>query len=178
MSEPQLQEPPAVSLSLQEKHEQALKECDRLLDHFKTRAERNKHLFNGLKYSSIILTIGVTVLAALPANPIPWSVPVVAGLAALCTTLLSATHAQELWVLSRSTQKYLMVERFHYCQGVGSYAELRDEDKVRRFSERVIEIWSGGHDAWQQNVAEKQLGGHREQNGPEESPKEGRKTGN
>src|ERR1017187_2141699 len=95
MSEPQLQEPPAVSLSLQEKHEQALKECDRLLDHFKTRAERNKHLFNGLKYSSIILTIGVTVLAALPANPIPWSVPVVAGLAALCTTLLSATHAQE-----------------------------------------------------------------------------------
>jgi len=162
MSEPQLQKPPAVSLSLQEKHEQALKECDRLIGHFKTRADRNKYLFKGLKYFSIILTIGVTVLAALPSNPMPWTVPVVAGLAALCATMLSATHAQEIWVLSRSTQKHLQIEKFHYCQGIASYSELSDEDKVRHFSERVIEIWSSGHEAWQENVSEKQLEGGRE----------------
>jgi hypothetical protein len=162
MSEPQLQSPLARSVSFQEKHEEALKECDRLIGHFKMRADRNKYLFKGLKYFSIIFTIGVTVLAALPTNPMPWTVPVVAGLAALCTTMLSATHAQELWVLSRSTQKRLQIERFHYCLGVGSYSELGAEDKAHRFSERVIEIWSSGHEAWQENVSEKQLEGRRE----------------
>ena len=157
MKEPQLQRPLGMSPSLQEKHEQALSECDRLIRHFKRLSDRNKYLFRGLKYSSIILTIGVTVLAAFPSNPVPWTVPVVAGLAALCTTMLSATHAQELWVLSRNVQKNLQVEKFNYLQGIGSYSELRDKGKVHRFSERVIEIWTGGHEAWQENVSEKQL---------------------
>ena len=162
MSEPQVPNLAALSLSLQEKHEYVLKECDRLISHFKTRADRNKYLFKGLKYFSITLTIGVTVLAAWPSNPIPWTVPVVAGLAALCTTMLSATHAQELWVLSRNTEMNLQVEKFDYCQGVGAYCELGDEDRVRKFSERFTEIWRSGHKGWQENVSEKQLEDRRE----------------
>jgi len=161
MSEP-LEKLPAVSLSLQERHERALSECDRLISHFRTKANWHKHLFKGLKYSSIILSIGVTVLAALPSNPMPWTLPIVAGIAALCTTMLSATRVQELWLLSRNTEMHLQVEKFNYCQGVGSYSELGDEDKVRRFSERVIEIWSRGHEVWQKSVSEKQFDGKRE----------------
>jgi hypothetical protein len=162
MSDPHPEKPPAVFPSLQEKHERALSECDRLIGHFTARADRYKHLFKGLKYSSIILAIGVTVLAALPSNPMPWTLPVVAGLAALCTTMLSATRAQELWVLSRNAQMHFQVEKFNYCQGVGSYSRLGDEDKVRRFSEQVIEIWSSGHEVWQKSISEKQLEGRRE----------------
>jgi hypothetical protein len=162
MSEPGPEKLPVV-LSLQERHERALNECDRLLGHFRTKADWHKHLFKGLKYSSIILSIGVTVLAAMPSNAMPWTLPVVAGLAALCTTMLSATRVQELWLLSRNTQMHLQVEKFNYCQGIGSYSALGDEDKVRRFSERVIEIWSSGHEVWQKSLSEKQFEGKREE---------------
>jgi hypothetical protein len=138
-----------------ERREQALAECERLRLHFAKQGSRHKSLFQWLKYSSIGLTVGVTVLAAFPSNPIPWVLPVVAGLAAFCTAMLSATHAQELWVVSRAVQKHLQAERFQYLQGAGRYRRLGAEERLRLFSERVMEVWSGGHEGWEAKVAEK-----------------------
>ena len=51
MSEPHSENVPAVILSLQERHERALSECDRLIGHFRTRADWHKHLFKALTWA-------------------------------------------------------------------------------------------------------------------------------
>src|SRR5882757_5055395 len=97
--------------------ESALEECDRLVKHFDERAKRNKRKFVRYTYSSVALTVGVTVISALQGiyQPVPfwaWVLPVVSGLAAFCTTMVHATNAQELWLRARSMTHRLSTERF------------------------------------------------------------------
>jgi hypothetical protein len=84
--------PPEATAS----RESALQECDRLVKHFDERAKRYKASFVRYKYSSVALTVGVTVISALQgiyqASPF-WALllPVVSGLAAFCTTMVYGT---------------------------------------------------------------------------------------
>lgn len=144
--------------ALQQKQQGALSECDRLITHFSRKAAQNKYWFRQLKYLSIFLTAFVTILSAVStvkkAEQWQWVVPVVSGLATLSTTLLGQTNSQKVWVHSRSVQQQLQVERFLYLQGAGDYANLEtDEARMRHFSHRIMEIWSSGHENWQQNVS-------------------------
>jgi hypothetical protein len=46
----------------------------------------------------------------------------------------------------------LATERFPFTQDSGPYAEGDEDTRARRFSERLMEIWKGGHDAWEKAV--------------------------
>ena len=145
--------------SLAERQTAALAECDRLIGHFSHQASKHKQSFKRLKTMSIALTLVVTLLSALMAGQKlgqwDWIVPVISGFAALSTTLLSQTNSQRSWVQSRNVQQRLQSEKFLYGQEAGDYAELSTEEKVRRFSNQVMEIWSEGHESWGQTVSER-----------------------
>ncbi len=47
-----------------------------------------------------------------------WIIPILGGLSALSTTLLSATNSQERWVRSRGVQQQLEAEKFLYLQHI------------------------------------------------------------
>ena len=136
--------------------ESALLECDRLFKHFDDRATRYKRSFTRYKYSSVALTVGVTVISALQAIYNPplywqWVLPVASGLAAFGTTMVHTTNAQELWLRARTMTQRLATERFLFLQGAGPYAEDHAND-VRLFSKRLMEIWAGEHAQWEQAI--------------------------
>jgi hypothetical protein len=138
---------------LEQRRTDALKQCDDLIDHFMRKAHEGKRVFQTFKYSSVILTIIVTVLSAIREIQ-QWIIPVFSGLAVLTTTMLSATNAQELWLESRSTQQKLTVEKFLFLQDAGVYGNLNEREKVQRFSEHVMRIWSTGHEQWERTTEE------------------------
>jgi hypothetical protein len=84
-----------------------------------------------------------------------WIVPIISALAALSTTLLSQTTFQKTWVNARNVQQKLQSEKFLYLQDAGDYFKLETDEKTRRFSDRVMEIWSEGHQNWGQSASEK-----------------------
>lgn len=140
---------------LEQRRTDALKQCDDLIKHFKKKAHEGKRVFQTFKYSSVILTIIVTVLSAIQEiQQQQWIIPVFSGLAVLTTTMLSATNAQELWLESRGTQQKLTVERFLFLQDADEYVKLNETEKVQRFSERVMRIWSTGHEQWERATEE------------------------
>ena len=143
MNEPEITAPDPVSEIPTQAEDAALKECQRLIDHFHKKADKNKTLYRRLKYSSIALAVSVTVLSALSVvqQTVPWVVPVVSGLTALATALLGATNAQEIWVRSRNAEQQLTAEKFLYLQGAGRYANSSQEANARLFSERIVKIW-------------------------------------
>lgn len=145
--------------SLHQKHEEALKECDRLIDRFKYIADKDKRRFMLLKQLSISLTLTVTLLSALAASKKlgdwEWIVPATSGLAALSTTLLSQATSQKTWINSRNIQQKLQVEKFLYFQASGRYLQMSEEEKICHFSNQVMEIWSEGHENWGQSVSDR-----------------------
>jgi Protein of unknown function (DUF4231) len=141
--------PPEATAS----RESTLQECDRLVKHFDDRAKKYKASFVRYKYSSVALTVGVTVISALQGiyQPSPfwaWLLPVVSGLAAFCTTMVHSANSQELWLRARSMTQRLTAERFLFLQDAGCYSKGEEADKVRLFSMRLMEIWAGGHEEW------------------------------
>jgi hypothetical protein len=147
--------------SSQEKQtKDALALCDELIQDFKDRADRHKRTFKLLRYASVALAAVVTIVSTLTAirGIDLWIVPVVSGLSALCTTLLSANNSQERWVHSRGIQQQLEAERFLYLQQAGGYATPDEEANVRLFSERVVAIWSEAQQGWAQGVAKVSYG--------------------
>lgn len=132
----------------------ALALCDELIHDFKGRADRHKRVFKLLRNASVALAITVTVISTLTAaqGMYLWTVPVVSGFSALCTTLLSATNSQERWVHSRGVQQQLEVERFLYMQQADGYATSDEDANVRLFSERVVAIWSKAQHGWAQSI--------------------------
>lgn len=136
----------------------ALQFYDELIHDFKARADRHKRTFKLLRYSSVSLAIVVTLVSTLVLSFTAtqgiyvWIIPILSGLSALSTTLLSATNSQERWVHSRGVQQQLEAEKFLYVQRAGRYATSGDEANVRLFSERLVEIWSEGHQGWAQSV--------------------------
>jgi hypothetical protein len=109
---------------LPEKRHEALNECERLIQHFSKEASEHKRNFEPLKRLSISLILVVAVLSTLSASKKldewEWIVPLISGLAALSTTLLSQTNSQKTWVHSRNVQQSLQVEKFLYLQDAGS----------------------------------------------------------
>jgi hypothetical protein len=61
---------------------------------------------------------------------------------ALTTALLGSTNSQERWVNSRGVQQQLEAEKFLFQQRAGRYATSNEEQNIRMFSERLVEIWS------------------------------------
>jgi hypothetical protein len=124
---------------------------------FQARADRHKRIFKFLRYASVSLAIVVTSIAAITAiqRDYLWIVPVISGISALCTTLLSTTNSQERWVHSRGVQQELEAESFLYLQKAGPYAPPGEEEKLRLFSERIIEIWSKAQQGWAQSVTKR-----------------------
>jgi hypothetical protein len=145
--------------SLVQKHTEALKECDRLIQRFKFIADTDKRRFTRLNQGSVLLTFVVTILSTLAASQKlgmwEWVVPIMSALAALSTTLLSQTSSQKTWINARNTQQKLQAEKFLYLQGSGNYFEIEEGEKNRQFSDRVMEIWSAGHQTWGQFASEK-----------------------
>ena len=147
--------------SSQEKQtKDALAFCDHLVQDFKNRADRHKRTFKLLRYASVTLAAVVTIVSTLTAlrGVYLWIVPIVSGLSALCTTLLSANNSQERWVHSRGVQQQLEAERFLYLQRAGAYATPDEEANVRLFSERVAAIWAEAQQGWAQGVAKVSYG--------------------
>jgi hypothetical protein len=132
----------------------ALQFCDHLMRDFQARADRHKRIFKFLRYASVLLAVVVTALATLTATQKEylWVVPLISGLSALCTTLLSTTNSQERWVHSRGVQQALEAESFLYLQKAGPYAALDEEGKLRCFVERIVEIWSNAQQEWAQSI--------------------------
>ncbi|MBW4420339.1 MAG: DUF4231 domain-containing protein [Myxacorys californica WJT36-NPBG1] len=145
--------------SLIQKHTEALEECDRLIQRFKHIADSDKRRFTRLNQASVLLTFVVTILSTLAASKQlgvwEWIVPIISALAALSTTLLSQNTSQKTWVNARNVQQKLQSEKFLYLQDAGDYFKLEGEEKTRRFSDRVMEIWSEGHQNWGQSASEK-----------------------
>ena len=142
---------------LHQRQQDALAECDRLIAHFKKESTQHKRGFQRLRFFGISLSILTTVLSALAASQqlgeYEWAVPAVSGLATLFVTLLSQTSAQKIWIRSRSVQQNLHTEKFLYLQSAGDYAAMiHEEDQIRYFSRRVMEIWSEGHKPWEPNI--------------------------
>jgi len=154
----------AIHLSLNElqyplhqRQQDALKECDRLITQFQKDAARHKRGWQRLRFFSIGLAGLTTVLSTLAASQqlgqYEWAVPAVSGLATLLTTLLSQTNAQKIWSRSRWVQQKLHTEKFLYLQSAGDYAGMTsEEDQIRLFSSRVMEIWAEGHKQGQQQL--------------------------
>lgn len=155
-----LGETPASDLqrSLVQKHTEALRECDRLIQRFKYIADSDKQRFTRLNRASVLLTFVVTILSTLAASKQlglwEWIVPCISALATLSTTLLSQTTSQKTWVNARNVQQKLQSEKFLYLQEAGNYFQLNEEERIRQFSDRVMAIWSEGHQNWGQSASE------------------------
>jgi hypothetical protein len=145
--------------SLAQKHTEALNECDRLIQRFKYIADSDKRRFTRLNQASVSLTFVVTILSTLAASKQlgvwEWVVPIISALAAISTTLLSQTTSQKTWVNARNVQQRLQSEKFFYLQDADIYFQLDEEEKTRKFSDRVMQIWSEGHQNWGQSASEK-----------------------
>jgi hypothetical protein len=145
---------------LHQRQQDALAECDRLITHFQKEAVYHKRGFQRLKLLGIGLALTTTILATLAASDrlreYEWSVPAVSGVATLFTTLLGQTNAQKIWMRSRGVQQKLQAEKFLYLQSAGDYsAMLNEEDQIRYFSKRVMDIWSEGQGAEEQSLVKK-----------------------
>lgn len=138
--------------SLERRYADSLSECDRLITYFQKRARTGKRIVQPLRFLSVFLAILVTVLSAIQ-GLYYWLLPVVSGLASLCTTWLNTSNASEFWMRSRDTQQQLEAEKFLFSQNAGPYSKLDEEDKLRLFSERIVEMWSTGHMRWNQSLS-------------------------
>jgi hypothetical protein len=136
---------------LHQRQQDALTECDRLITQFQKEAMYHKRGFQRLKILGMGLALTTTILSALAAGDrlrgYEWSVPAVSGVATLFTTLLGQTNAQKIWMQSRGVQQKLQAEKFLYLQSAGDYATMLDEeDQIRYFSKRMMDIWSEGQE--------------------------------
>lgn len=138
----------------------ALDECDRLFKHFDERAHHYKRQYETFTYLTLGLTGAVTVISALQALYKPmdwwiWVLPVVSGAATFCASMVHATNSHQLWLRARAMTHQLATEKFLFIQGSGLYAESDEVTQARRFSERLMEIWKGGHDAWEKAIEDR-----------------------
>jgi hypothetical protein len=138
---------------LKSKQDEIIKECDRLINHFSNNAHESKRNFRSFKYSSVILSAIVAILSALQSiknlSLLQIVIPAISSVAALSTTLLAVTNAQEHWLQSRSTQQKLQVEKLLFLQEAGKYSDLELKERIKTFSEQVMNIWSSGHEQWE-----------------------------
>jgi hypothetical protein len=140
----------------------ALAECQKLFDHFDTRASKYKRTFQWYKHLSISLSIAVTVLSALDVAYgksllWAWLLPFTSGLVTFSTAMLHASNAHELWLRARSMTHKLETERFLFLQAAGPYDADHDQN-IRLFSERIMAVWAEGHTNWEKATERMQDG--------------------
>lgn len=146
----------ALDVSLESKRKDILDECEAMIIHFEGKAHSAKRSYQIFKYSSVVLATSVAVLATVQSIE-QWPqlqivIPIVSSIAALATTLLAVTNTQEHWIQARSTQQKLEAERILFTQEAGIYSKLGDTERVRKFSEQFILIWSSGHKQWEKVI--------------------------
>jgi hypothetical protein len=78
------------------------------------------------------------------------------GIAALCSTLLAASHAQEQYLFHRKIEVKMKVEKILYLQGAGAYSKLSDEGRARRLTERIVELWTSSFEEWESSMRQSQ----------------------
>jgi hypothetical protein len=144
--------------TLDEKKQQALRQCDHLIRDFANRADRHKVKYKRLQFVSIALAVCTTILSALSASKalgqLDWIVLAISGLATLSTTLLSQTNSQKMWVQSRNMSQKFQTNLFLYLQGTGGYSDLQDEsERLKLFSKQLMEIWSQAQENWSQQAS-------------------------
>lgn len=146
------------TLSNEEKISIVNRELQMLLDHFDRKADKAKSSFHFYKYTSIILAGATSIISSFELiyeGGFPrWILPVISAAATIAVAMLGASSAQRLWINSRTTGQQLQVEKFLFNQQAGKYYNLSSEDRVRLFSERMIQIWNEGHGKWEQTVNE------------------------
>jgi hypothetical protein len=135
---------------------------DERIKHFKRVADNQRRVWRILQYTTIIVTVLLTVVAALSIgdkaviNKAPWLIPVMSGIAALCSTLLAASHAQEQYLFHRKIEVKMKVEKILYLQGAGAYSKLSDEGRARRLTERIVELWTSSFEEWESSMRQSQ----------------------
>ncbi len=149
---------PIPDEALKEREQQAIDQCDRLIQDFSKRANRHKARYKRLQVASISLAVGTTLLSALSASKIlgqlDWIVPTISGLATLSTTLLSQTNTQKMWVQSRNIAQQFQTQLFLYSQCSGEYADAKsDSERLQLFSKRLMETWSQAQESWSQQAS-------------------------
>ncbi len=149
---------PSPDETLEKKKQQAIQQCNQLLNDFSKRADRHKGRYKRLQITSISLAVCTTLLSALSASkrlgPLDWIVPAVSGLATLSTTLLSQTSTQKMWVQSRNISQQFQTQLFLYSQCSGEYADIQnDSERLQLFSKRLMEIWSQAQESWSQQAS-------------------------
>jgi hypothetical protein len=147
------------SLSNEQRIVIANRQLENLIEHFDRKADKAKRWFHIYKYSSIVLVGATSVIASLELilkDQFPlWLLPVVSAGATIVVAFLGASNAQRLWVNSKTTGQRLVVERFLFNQKAGKYKKLmEDAERIRLFSEQMIQIWNEGHGKWEQTVNE------------------------
>ena len=131
---------------------------DQLIEHFHGKANISKRFYEVYKYGSILLAAITTIIASLqviyPETLPQWILPVTSACATVAVAFLGASGAQKIWINSRSTQQHFQTEHFLFNQQAGRYHNLSNEDAIKIFSERLIELWDQGHHTWEQNVGD------------------------
>ena len=61
-------------------------------------------------------------------------------------------------MLSRSTAQRLTAEKFLFLQKADPYGK-EDDDRVRLFSKRIVDIWNEGHSSWQDRALDAEVSG-------------------
>lgn len=148
----------SISRTKEEKVEVANALLDQLIDHFHSKANRSKRLYELYKYGSIVLAAITTIIASLQAiYPISfpqWILPIVSAGATVSVALLGASGAQKIWINSRTTQQHLQTESFSFNQQTGIYNNVPKEEAINRFSEQLVRLWNDGHNRWEQHVGD------------------------
>jgi hypothetical protein len=144
--------------TLEERKQQALRQCEHLIRDFTHRADRHKVRYKRLQLTSITLAVGTTILSALSASKtveqLDWIVLAVSGLATLATTLLSQTNTQKMWVQSRDISQQFQTQLFLYLQSAGAYANIPDDsERLKLFSNCLMEVWSQAQENWSQQTS-------------------------
>lgn len=147
--------------TFEEKKQQALHQCEHLIQDFSKRANRHKVRYKRLQTASIALAVCTTILSALSASnqlgQLDWIVLSISGLATLSTTLLSQTNSQRMWVQSRNISQQFQMELFLYLQGTKGYAKILDESEcLQLFSQRLMDIWTEAQERWSQYASSSQ----------------------
>ncbi len=147
-----------AGLSSHEKIALANSELQRLIDHFDRRADKGKKNFQLYKYASIVLAAITTIVSAMqviyPVTFPKWILPIASAAATVAVAFLGASSAQKIWINSRTTQQHLQAEKFLFNQQAEKYSNLPEEERIRKFSERMIDMWNEGHGKWEQTVGD------------------------
>ena len=129
-----------------------------LINHFYNKASKSKRFYQIYKYASIVLAAITTIISSLqviyPSSFPQWILPVASAGATVAVAFLGASGVQKIWINSRTTQQRFQAEQFLFNQNAGMYSNLSLEESIKKFAERMIELWNEGHGRWEQTVGD------------------------